>query len=146
MFMGPSWEVPWLLGNPGILGQGGRLVCSVFMGPSWELPWVLGNPGILGQGGRLACSVFMGPSRELPGVLGNPGILGQGGRLVCSVFMGPSREININNSQQVLHNLHKINDTSKAYHFDSFDFSTLYTSISHSSLKGNQLRRHIHVQ
>ena len=43
----------------------------------------------------------------------------------------------IKNSQQVLHNLQKINDTSKAYHFDSFDFSTLYTSIPHSSLKNN---------
>ena len=40
----------------------------------------------------------------------------------------------IKNSQQVLHNLQKINDTSKAYHFDSFDFSTLYTSIAHPSL------------
>ena len=28
-----------------------------------------------------------------------------------------------------------INDTSKAYHFDSFDFPTLYTSIQHSALK-----------
>ena len=43
----------------------------------------------------------------------------------------------IKNSQQVLHNLQKINDTSKAYHFDSFNFSTLYTSIPHSSLKNN---------
>ena len=36
----------------------------------------------------------------------------------------------IKNSAQVLHNLQ---DTSKAYHFDSFDFSTLYTSFPHSS-------------
>ena len=43
----------------------------------------------------------------------------------------------IKNSQLVLHNLQKINDTSKAYYFDSFDFSTLYTSNPHSSLKNN---------
>ena len=41
----------------------------------------------------------------------------------------------INNSQQVLQGLQMINNTSKAYHFDSFDFSTLYTSIPHSALK-----------
>ena len=41
----------------------------------------------------------------------------------------------INNSQQVLQSIQLINDASKAYHFDSFDFSTLYTNISHSALK-----------
>ena len=46
----------------------------------------------------------------------------------------------IKNSQQVLHNLQKINHTSKAYHFDSFDFSTLYTSIPHSSLKNTLVK------
>ena len=58
--------------HAGYLDRGGRLVCSVFMGPSWELPWVLGNPGILRQGRRLVCSVFMALSQELPWVLGNP--------------------------------------------------------------------------
>ena len=33
--------------------------------------------------------------------------------------------------------LHKINTASKAKHFDSYDFSTLYTSIPHVSLKNN---------
>ena len=55
MFMGPSWEVPWVLGNPGILGQGGKLVCSVF----------------LGQRGKLVCSVFVGPSWEFPWKVGS---------------------------------------------------------------------------
>ena len=32
-----------------------------------------------------------------------------------------------------------INDTSKARHFDSFDFSTLYTNIPHGCLKHNVL-------
>ena len=41
----------------------------------------------------------------------------------------------INNSQQVLQTIQAINDTSRAYHFDSFDFSTLYTNIPHSALK-----------
>ena len=50
VFPGPSRELSWVLGNPRILGQEGRLVCSVFPGPSWELPWVLGNLGILGEG------------------------------------------------------------------------------------------------
>ena len=43
----------------------------------------------------------------------------------------------INNSQQVIDILHKINTASKARHFDSYDFSTLYTSIPHVSLKTN---------
>ena len=41
----------------------------------------------------------------------------------------------INNSQQILDKLHRINHFSKAKHFDTFDFSTLYTSIPHISLK-----------
>ena len=41
----------------------------------------------------------------------------------------------VDNSQQVLSSLHKINYFSTAKHFDSFDFSTLYTSIPHPSLK-----------
>ena len=43
----------------------------------------------------------------------------------------------IKNSQQVLQCLQMINETSKARHFDSFDFSTLYTSIPHGCLKHN---------
>ena len=35
----------------------------------------------------------------------------------------------VNNSRQVLHTLKKINNTNIAIHFDSFDFSTLYTNI-----------------
>ena len=58
VFMGPSWKLPWELGNPRIPEQGDRLVCSVFSQPSQELPWVLENPGILGQGGRLVYSMF----------------------------------------------------------------------------------------
>ena len=38
-------------------------------------------------------------------------------------------------SQQVLNRLRKTNYFSPAKHFDSFDFSTLYTSIPHDSLK-----------
>ena len=41
----------------------------------------------------------------------------------------------IHNSQQVLSALNKINYFSTAKHFDSYDFSTLYTSIPHASLK-----------
>ena len=41
----------------------------------------------------------------------------------------------VDNSQQVLTSLNKINYFSTAKHFDSFDFSTLYTSIPHVSLK-----------
>ena len=43
----------------------------------------------------------------------------------------------IKNSQQVLQCLQMINDTSQARHFDSFDISTLYTSIPHGCLKHN---------
>ena len=41
----------------------------------------------------------------------------------------------IDDSQQVLSALDKINYFSTAKHFDSYDFSTLYTSISHAALK-----------
>ena len=52
-----------LLGNPGILGQGGgHTVVHPGIIPGW--PGYLGIPGYLDKGGRL---------------LGNPGILGQGG-------------------------------------------------------------------
>ena len=37
--------------------------------------------------------------------------------------------------QQVLNRIRKTNYFSPAKHFDSFDFSTLYTSIPHDSLK-----------
>ena len=37
-------------------------------------------------------------------------------------------------SQQVLSSLNKINYFSTAKHFDSFDFTALYTSIPHTSL------------
>ena len=41
----------------------------------------------------------------------------------------------IDNSQQVLSALSKINYFSTAKHLDSYDFSTLYTSIPHTSLE-----------
>ena len=41
----------------------------------------------------------------------------------------------IDNSEQVLLTLNKINYFSTARHLDSYDFSTLYTSIPHESLK-----------
>ena len=41
----------------------------------------------------------------------------------------------IDNSQQVLSALSKINYFSTAKCFDSYDFSTLYTSIPHAALK-----------
>ena len=41
----------------------------------------------------------------------------------------------INNSLHVINTLRNINISSKARSFDSFDFSTLYTSIPHDSLK-----------
>ena len=43
----------------------------------------------------------------------------------------------INNSQQALRKLHKVNESSSVRHFDSFDFSTLYTNIPHFQLKQN---------
>ena len=41
----------------------------------------------------------------------------------------------VDNSQQVLNRLRKTNYFSPVKHFDSFDFSTLYSSIPHDSLK-----------
>ena len=41
----------------------------------------------------------------------------------------------INNSQQVLSSLFYLNKVSRAKHFDSFDFTTLYTNIPHDTLK-----------
>ena len=41
----------------------------------------------------------------------------------------------INNSQQVLACLSHLNYIGKAQHFDSFDFTTLYTNIPHDSRK-----------
>ena len=43
----------------------------------------------------------------------------------------------INNSQHVINTLQGINASVKAKHFDSYGFSTLYTSIPHVSLKNN---------
>ena len=43
----------------------------------------------------------------------------------------------INNSTEVLERLHKINKTSRAKQFDSYDFATLYTNIPHNALKNN---------
>ena len=43
----------------------------------------------------------------------------------------------VDNSQQVINILRDINTSAKAKHFDSYDFSTLYTSIPHGSLKAN---------
>ena len=40
----------------------------------------------------------------------------------------------VNNSTQVLNKLRKLNDTTTASHFDSFDFSTFYTNIPHDLL------------
>ena len=65
-----------LLGNPGILGQGG----GAYGCPSWDNPGMarlLGNPGILGQGGVTA--VHPGIIPGLPDYLGIPGYLDKGG-------------------------------------------------------------------
>ena len=43
----------------------------------------------------------------------------------------------INNSQQVLEMLERVNTFGKAQYFDGFDFATLYTNIPHDSLKNN---------
>ena len=45
--------------------------------------------------------------------------------------------LTINNSQQVLNKVNSLNQQLNAHHFDSFDFTTLYTSIPHDSLKCN---------
>ena len=43
----------------------------------------------------------------------------------------------INNAQSVLHSVQTLNSTFAARELDTFDFLTLYTSISHHSLKVN---------
>ena len=40
----------------------------------------------------------------------------------------------VNNAAEVLKKLKKLNRTKGARHFDSFDFSTLYTNIPHDLL------------
>ena len=55
----PSWDNPGmarLLGNPGILGQGGLYGCPSCDNP--EMARLLGNPGILGQGGSIWLSIL----------------------------------------------------------------------------------------
>ena len=84
VFLGPSREVPEVLGNTGILGQGG--VCSVQCLPGTIPGSTRGtreSRDTWTRGVCVVCSLLLGPSREVPEVLGNPGILGQGG--VCSV-------------------------------------------------------------
>ena len=47
----PSRDVPVLLGNPRILGQGyGCVLLYAIPGCTWDSHGLLGNPGILGQG------------------------------------------------------------------------------------------------
>ena len=46
----------------------------------------------------------------------------------------------INNAQSVLHSIQTLNSTFAARELDTFGFSTLYTSISHHSLKVNMKR------
>ena len=82
--MWPSLDNPGmakLLGNPGILGQGGGgYVC----GHPWTIPGWLSYLGILGylDKGGVVC---VWPS------LDNPGILGQGGGM-CVAIPGQSRD------------------------------------------------------
>lgn len=68
--MAPSWELRDSC-------TGSRLLCSVFLRPSWEFPCVLMNPRILGQGGRLVCSVFPGDPGNYPGFLGIVVVVGR---------------------------------------------------------------------
>ena len=64
--MWPSLDNPGmakLLGNPGILGQGGGYVC----GHPWTIPgWLsyLGIPGYLDKGGWGMCAAIPGQSRD----------------------------------------------------------------------------------
>ena len=51
----------------------------------------------------------------------------------------------INNSTQALNKLAKLNNTTTAKHFDSFDFSTLYTNRSASSLSNRRYQKYIHL-
>ena len=79
-----------LLGNPGILGQGGGGAC---VWPSLDNPGMaklLGNPGILGQGGGHVC----GHPWTIPGWLsyfGIPGYLDNGCGM-CVANPGQSRD------------------------------------------------------
>ena len=62
--MWPSLDNPGmakLLGNPGILGQGGVCVWPSLDNPG--MAKLLGNPGILGQGGGM-CVAIPGQSRD----------------------------------------------------------------------------------
>ena len=45
-----------LLGNPGILGQGGYTAGHPGIIPGW--PGYFGNPGILGEGGGIRLSIL----------------------------------------------------------------------------------------
>ena len=48
---GCTWDVPGLLVDSGILGQGyGCVLLYAIPGCTWDIPVLLGNPGILGQG------------------------------------------------------------------------------------------------
>ena len=62
-----------LLGNPGILGEGGRHM-AVHPGIILGSPSYLGIPGYLDKGGCPSCD-----NPVMAKLLGNPGILGQGG-------------------------------------------------------------------
>ena len=55
----------------------------------------------------------------------------------CKSYSYADRNVTMctDNSEQVLSALSKINYFSTAKHLDSYDFSTLYTSIPHTSLK-----------
>ena len=106
-----------LLGNPGILGQGGVCVWSSVDNPG--MAKLLGNPGILGQGGGYVCGLpWTIPGRlsylEIPGYLdkggggyvcghpwtipgwlsylGIPGYLDKGGGGMCMAIPGQSRD------------------------------------------------------
>ena len=70
-----------LLGNPGILGQGGHMAVHPGIIPGWT--GYLGIPGYLDKGGRVyGCTSWDNP--KMARLLGNPGILGQGG---CTVWV-----------------------------------------------------------
>ena len=87
--MWPSLDNPGmakLLGNPGILGQGGACVWPSLDNPG--MAKLLGNPGILEQGGRQ----LYGHPWTIPGwlsYLGIPGYLDKGGSM-CVAIPGQS--------------------------------------------------------
>ena len=66
-----------LLGNPGILGQGGMGYMAVHPGIIPEWPGYLGIPGYLDKGGYMA--VHPGIIPGWPGYLGIQGYLDKGG-------------------------------------------------------------------